>query len=228
MPSALLRAAWAAIATAGAASAATMTVSCDLLPPVVTLTLFSPQASPAATCPQFNPALGNLTNVIYVEEFDVLAATIRIRNLTAAPYFLSVAPVTFTTRIGPLPGSLATSSSIEAVLFANGVIPPGEAATFPLTVQGQAAFLSRDANLGGMIGTGSFHVPITLSSSGFSRTPQGLLLESYSMTLVQSGSSYLSYIYDPVPEPATWASALCAIGLIVLVNRQRHRRRALT
>jgi hypothetical protein len=163
MPSALLRAAWAAIATAGAASAATMTVSCDLLPPVVTLTLLSPQASPAATCPQFNPALGSLTNVIYVEEFAL-------------------------DRSRP----------------------------------------TRVANLGGMIGTGSFHVPITLSSSGFSRTPQGLLLESYSMTLVQSGSSYLSYIYDPVPEPASWMGGLCAIGLIVLVNRQRHRRRALT
>jgi hypothetical protein len=219
------------------ASAGTLTLFCTATP-MAALTPTSQTSSGTLTCPQFNPALGNLLNYTIralgegVGPYAGISGFVTVQNLLSVdivgPGGFDGPPVniayTGLPGVGSFGGFRPVRLSGPTNLPANGgtqtlnVSPLDPASIIAITT------FARTDSLGSYVGTGTFNASI-LASFPFPLTSPGVLAYT-DFSIVPVGGISVVYNYDPIPEPSAFALAAGGIGLLAFARRNHRQRRS--
>ena len=214
----------------------------------MTVSQASPNATGNITCPQFNAALGHLTQVVVFSPDTLTFAagsSFSIRNPTASDIGSatpeSIFGVKLKITLGAYPdGQNAVLDTPMAAFFTT--IDAGTTTTFYPPAQdslsGDSFTIINPNGYAALLGTGAFLVPVSVVASDITAS-QGelpLTLAGYSATFYLDppavpfpqpnppGPLAIWYWYTPntvVPEPSTNSLAACAFGLFLATRFRR-------
>ena len=198
--------------------------------PVSNLSLASPNATSAITCPQFNAALGTLNEFVLFN--NVLSPTpnfsgsLTIFNQTATAFSGNVAVIE--------EWQLTTLAAVSTMKMGNTPYAPfnlaaGATGTFPFTFNLQSIILSattQTLGLAALTGTGSVHAGDIAVTS---RLDSAFALQITAYDLSAPVNASIVYRYTPgtptpgvpTPEPSTWSLAAGGILAMLCVAKRK-------
>ena len=223
------------------ARAAVVSAACTISSFTVTNT--SPTAAATLTCPQFNSALGTLTDYGFVSNGVNYApgssTSVTLQNNTGAALPNQFVFAFQWSSTGTLPGGVPLNGiGVMTGLSAPVLISPTDTQTLTGVDFELPVLLSPKTNsLSSFVGNGSFNVPLSIVSKDitFNNYDPGIDLVAYTATVTSLPGLSMMYEYTPAvtgdlpdsftPAPEPLSAGLAVSGLFALVaSRVRLRR----